>query len=187
VHFRFRGKSGKEHIIDVHNAKLAKIVGKCQALPGQELFQYVDSDGELQAVDSSDVNDYVRQITGQDFTAKDFRTWAGTVLALRALRETESYRSATQAKKNVVAAIKAVAEKLGNTPSVCRKCYVHPAVIEAYMNGYFAGAHAPADPPQASSTVDLPEEEAALMALLEQAASRAHGQVPSKRAQRPAA
>jgi DNA topoisomerase-1 len=134
VTFDFRGKSGKEHVIDLHDRKLATIIKRCMDLPGYELFQYLDSDGERHSIDASDVNEYLRNITQQDFTAKDFRTWAGTVLACQLLREFEPFESESQAKKNVVAAIKSVAQRLGNTPSVCRKCYVHPAVLETYMS-----------------------------------------------------
>ena len=119
----------------MNDRRLAKIVKQCQDIPGYELFQYIDEDGSHRSVDSSDVNDYLREISGEPFTAKDFRTWAGTVLACSMLREFEAFDSETQAKKNVVAAIKSVAERLGNTPSVCRKCYVHPAVIDGYMGG----------------------------------------------------
>jgi DNA topoisomerase-1 len=135
VHFKFKGKSGKLHNIDVQDRRLARIVKQCQDLPGYELFQYVDEDGSQRSIDSDDVNEYLRSITGQPFTAKDFRTWAGTCLACAMLREFEAFESQTQAKKNVVEAVKQVAERLGNTPSVCRKCYVHPAVIESYMGG----------------------------------------------------
>jgi len=135
VHFKFKGKSGKLHNIDVNDRRLARIVKQCQDIPGYELFQYFEEDGSHRSVDSDDVNDYLREISGDPFTAKDFRTWAGTVLACTMLREFESFESQTQAKKNLVAAIKSVAERLGNTPSVCRKCYVHPGVIESYMGG----------------------------------------------------
>lgn len=135
VHFHFKGKSGKMHSIDVHDRQLARIVKKCLDLPGYELFQYVDQEGNPRSVDSADVNEYLQAITGEPFTAKDFRTWAGTVLACAMLREFDACDTQTQAKKNVVQAIASVAERLGNTPSVCRKCYVHPAVIETYMNG----------------------------------------------------
>lgn len=135
VTFNFQGKSGVEHTIDLEDRRLAKIVQRCRDLPGYELFQYLDADGQRHSVDASDVNDYLRTITQQDFTAKDFRTWAGTVLACEMLRQFEPAESDTQAKKNVVAAIKSVAERLGNTPSVCRKCYVHPAVLETYLGG----------------------------------------------------
>lgn len=135
VTFAFRGKSGVEHEIDVNDRRLAKIVKRCQDMPGYELFQYVDADGTRHAVDSSDVNEYLREISGEHFTAKDFRTWAGTVLACMMLREFEAFETDKQAKTNVVRAIESVAEKLGNTPSVCRKCYVHPAVLQCYLSG----------------------------------------------------
>ncbi|HTD85758.1 MAG TPA: DNA topoisomerase IB, partial [Candidatus Binatia bacterium] len=135
MRFEFRGKSGKKHLLDVDDPRLARIVKQCQDLPGQEIFQYIDDDGTRQDVKSEHVNEYLREITGQDFTAKDFRTWAGTVLAAMALREVEKFDTQTQAKKNVLRAIEAVAERLGNTPAICRKCYVHPMVLDAYMDG----------------------------------------------------
>ena len=133
--FQFRGKSGKSHSITLSDPKLAKIVRRCQDLPGQELFQYLDEGGNRQSISSADVNQYLRDISGQDFTAKDFRTWAGTVLAACALSERIDTDSETQGKKHLAAAIDRVAEQLGNTPAVCRKCYVHPAVLEAYLEG----------------------------------------------------
>lgn len=135
VRFHFRGKGGKEHDIDVKDRQLAKIVKRCQDLPGHELFQYIDEQGIRRSVESGDVNDYLREISGQDFTAKDFRTWGGTVIAMRELEEQDSFETQTQAKKNVVEAIKETAEQLGNTPSICRKCYVHPGVLDAYLDG----------------------------------------------------
>ncbi|HJZ74926.1 MAG TPA: hypothetical protein VKE51_24485, partial [Vicinamibacterales bacterium] len=135
VRFSFRGKSGIGHAIDLQDKRLAKIVKACRDLPGYELFQYVDGDGARQSVDSADVNAYLREISGQDFTAKDFRTWAGTVLAAKALAEVAASRSAGEAKRNVVKAIESVAKKLGNTRAVCRKCYIHPAILDAYMDG----------------------------------------------------
>jgi DNA topoisomerase I len=135
VTFHFQGKSGVKHTVDIDDRRLAKIVQRCQDIPGYELFQYVDRDGTHHSVGSADVNDYLRAIANQEFTAKDFRTWAGTVLACQILREFEAFDSETQAKKNVVQAIKQVAARLGNTPSVCRKCYVHPAVLDSYMSG----------------------------------------------------
>ena len=133
--FKFTGKSGVQHTIGLTDRRLATIVKKCRDLPGYELFQYIDPQGDHHAVDSADVNDYLHQITHQHFTAKDFRTWAGTLLASLMLREFEPFRSDTQAKKNVVQAIQQVAARLGNTPSVCRKCYVHPGVLDCYLNG----------------------------------------------------
>jgi DNA topoisomerase-1 len=135
LRFHFRGKSGKEHTVELNDRRLARIVKHCQELPGQELFQYRDAEGQRRTIDSADVNDYLRQITGQDFTSKDFRTWNGTVLAIQALQACGEGESAAQAKKAVVEAIKTVAAQLGNTPAICRKCYVHPAVIEAYLEG----------------------------------------------------
>jgi DNA topoisomerase-1 len=133
LRFRFRGKSGRQHEVGVTDRRIAKIVAKCQDLPGQDLFQYVSGDGEVRDVTSQDVNSYLREITGEDFTAKDFRTWAGTLLATLALTAQEGFETKKQAKANIKAAIGAVAELLGNTPTICRKCYVHPAVIEAYL------------------------------------------------------
>jgi DNA topoisomerase-1 len=134
LRFEFLGKSGIQHEIGVQDRRLARIVRDCMELPGQELFQYLDDEGKRHAIGSGDVNEYLRKISQQDFTTKDFRTWAGTVLAARALRECEPFSSQTQAKRNVVGAIKAVAVRLGNTVAVCRKCYIHPVVIEAYLN-----------------------------------------------------
>jgi DNA topoisomerase-1 len=135
VSFHFRGKSGVEHAVDLHDRRLARVVQQCQDLPGQELFQWVDEDGKQHVIDSADVNEYLRELAGDDFTAKDFRTWAGTVLAARALQEFEAFDSQAQAKRNVVRAIEDVARRLGNTRAVCRKCYVHPAVLDAYLDG----------------------------------------------------
>jgi DNA topoisomerase-1 len=134
IKFHFHGKSGKEHSIDVRDRQLAKIVKRCQDIPGHELFQYVDEEGQHRTIDSGDVNEYLREISGQDFTAKDFRTWGGTIFTVRTLRELGEFETETQAKKNVVQAIKSAAEYLGNTPTICRKCYVHPAVLDAYLN-----------------------------------------------------
>lgn len=135
VTFSYNGKSGVEHEVDLHDRRLANIVKRCQDIPGQELFQYVDADGNRQDVGSDDVNAYLKEISGDDFTAKDFRTWAGTRLAAEALAEFEAFDSDAAAKKNIVAAIERVAGRLRNTTTICRKCYVHPAVIDAYMDG----------------------------------------------------
>jgi DNA topoisomerase I len=135
ISFSFAGKSGKRHQIDLHDQHLAKIVKRCQDLPGQELFAYEDSEGQAHDLKSQDVNEYLREISGQDFTAKDFRTWAGTVLAAIALREFEAVASKAQAKKNILRAIEAVAKMLGNTPTVCRKCYIHPTILDSYLEG----------------------------------------------------
>lgn len=135
IKFQFRGKSGKDHVVEVEDRRVARIVRACQDLPGQELFQCVDDEGRKHNVDSGDVNDYLREITGQDFTAKDFRTWAGTISAASELRQLGLADTEIDVKKNVVAAVKATAQSLGNTPAVCRKSYIHPAVIEAYLDG----------------------------------------------------
>ncbi len=168
VHFQFVGKSGKKHSIDLRDRRLAQIVRRCRDIPGYELFQYVDEDGERQTIDSDDVNSYLREITGQDFTAKDFRTWAGTVLASRMLQEAEAHASEAQAKKNIVRAIESVAERLGNTPSICRKCYVHPAILDAYLNGSLLETLKQRTAQELEETSpDLKDEEAAVMTLLQ--------------------
>ncbi len=127
--FRFRGKSGRTQEVGVRDPRLARIVRRCQELPGQELFQYVDETGAARTIGSGDVNDYLRDASGADFTAKDFRTWAGTVLAALALGALGRGDAVTQARRNVTQAVEAVARVLGNTPAVCRACYVHPAVV----------------------------------------------------------
>jgi len=173
VSFRFRGKSGKEHSVHVHDRRLARIVQRSQDLPGEELFQYVADDGEGQTIDSGDVNDYLREATGQDFTAKDFRTWAGTVLAARALQEFEGFDSEAQAKRNVVEAIEAVAERLGNTRAVCRTSYIHPAVLDAYLDGSLIHTlRQRAEAELAEGLRDLEPEEAAVLAFLQQRLAR---------------
>src|SRR5206468_11794504 len=134
VVFRFRGKSGRQHEVDVTDRRVAKVITKCQDLPGQDLFQYVDENGEARDITSQDVNEYLRQIAGEDFSAKDFRTWGGTVLAAIALSKQEEFQTKKEASSNIKTAICAVAELLGNTPAVCRKCYVHPVIVEAYLN-----------------------------------------------------
>lgn len=135
VRFEFRGKSGIRHAIDLENRRLAPIIRACQELPGQDLFQFVGDDGATHRIRSDDVNEYLREVTHRDFTAKDFRTWAGTVLAAAALRDCECRDSETQAKRTIVNAVTCVAKRLGNTKTVCRQCYIHPAVFEAYRTG----------------------------------------------------
>ncbi|HEU0276057.1 MAG TPA: DNA topoisomerase IB [Candidatus Udaeobacter sp.] len=142
LRFRFRGKSGRQHEVDIRDSEVAKIISKLQDLPGQELFQYIDDDGDVRDVRSQDVNDYLREITNEDFTAKDFRTWAGTLFSALALNVQGEFETKKQAKANIKTAIGAVAELLGNTPAICRKCYVHPAVLEAYLaNGGVPGVN----------------------------------------------
>jgi len=135
IRFRFRGKSGVAHDVDISDRRLARIVERLDELPGQHLFQYLDENGEPRPIDSDDVNDYLREISGEDFTAKDFRTWAGTVLAARELAGFEPHASETEAKRDLVSAIDVVARTLGNTRAICRRCYVHPAVVAAYFDG----------------------------------------------------
>src|SRR5205823_4752418 len=135
LRFRFRGKSGRQHEVDIRDRQVAKVISRLQDLPGQELFQYIDDDGKVHDVRSQDVNDYLRGITDENFTAKDFRTWAGTLLSALALNAQGGFKTNKEGKANVKTAISAVAQLLGNTPAICRKCYVHPAIIEAYLSG----------------------------------------------------
>lgn len=168
VQFRFRGKSGVLHDIKVEDRRMARIIASIRALPGQELFQYQDDDGEAHAIGSADVNDYLRAITGEDYTAKDFRTWSGTVLAALALSEFEKFDSDAQARKNIVRAIETVAARLGNTPAICRKCYVHPAIIDAYLDGATLAALLASTERQLTDALHaLEPEEAAVVALLQ--------------------
>ncbi|HEX6140463.1 MAG TPA: DNA topoisomerase IB [Candidatus Limnocylindria bacterium] len=178
IRLRFRGKAGKVHDVDVTDRRLARIVARAQDLPGQALFTYLDDDDEPRVVDSGDVNDYLREISGEDFTAKDFRTWAGTVLAAWALKELEAFDSEAQAKRNVVRAVETVAERLGNTPAVSRKSYVHPTVIDAYLDGdVVREARRDADEQLREELAELSPEEAAVLALLRKrlAAEEARG------------
>jgi DNA topoisomerase-1 len=169
VQFKFRGKSGVEHQIAIADRRLARIVKKVQDLPGQELFNYVAEDGTVHGVTSQDVNDYLQEITGEPFTAKDFRTWAGTVLAAVALNAVEAFENKTQAKKNVKTAIAAVSKILGNTPAVCRKCYVHPAVLESYLSGnMIEGLKRKTEQALAQNLPDLRSVEAAVMSFLQE-------------------
>jgi DNA topoisomerase-1 len=137
LRFCFRGKSGVEHRVELADARLATIVGRMQDLPGEELFQYVDDEGETHTIESDDVNRYLKDCAGEEFTSKDFRTWAGTLLAARALRAREA-DNATEAKRHLAEAVTEVARRLGNTAAVCRKCYIHPAVLESYLDGTLA-------------------------------------------------
>jgi DNA topoisomerase-1 len=158
IRFQFMGKSGKTWRLQVNDRRVAKIVRACQELPGQQLFQYLDADGQRQGVTSSDVNAYLREITGEDITAKDFRTWSGTVLAAVALQEFLETESQLQAKRNLKAAIERVAARLGNTVTICRKCYIHPEIISAYMVGDLVM--------KARSLAGLRPEEASVLTLL---------------------
>jgi DNA topoisomerase-1 len=169
VKFQFKGKSGVQHAVDFTDPRLAKIIKQSQEIPGYELFQYLDERGKPQSVESSDVNAYLRDITGQDFTAKDFRTWAGTVLAARALQEFQAFDSQAQAKRNVVQAIESVAKRLGNTKAVCRKCYVHPRLLNSYMEGTLIHTLRKRVNRELSQSLHgLSAEEAAVLTLLQQ-------------------
>jgi DNA topoisomerase-1 len=135
IRFRFKGKSGVNHTVSVEDRRLARILNRCQDLPGEQLFEWVDDEGAPHSIESDDVNEYLREISGKEFTSKDFRTWAGTVLALCALHEIGPSSSKTEMKRQVVHAIGQVSKRLGNTPAVCRRCYVHPDVLSAYADG----------------------------------------------------
>jgi DNA topoisomerase-1 len=165
LRFQFRGKSGIEHDVPVSDRRVAKIVRRCMDLAGQDLFQYLDADGARHAVTSSDINDYLREVTGADFTAKDYRTWAGSVFALAALRRL-TWETVSEARKHVVGTIREVSKLLRNTPTVCRKCYVHPAVIEAFEAGELADAM------PASRRHGLKADEAVLAIFLEKDTKR---------------
>ena len=167
--FSFRGKGGMKHEIDVSDRRVANIIRKLQDLPGQDLFQYEDETGEVRNVASEDVNDYLQEITGKDFTAKDFRTWAGTVLTAVALHAQGPPEDKTQAKKNIKDAIAAVAKILGNTPAVCRKCYVHPVVLDSYLDGdMIEGLKQRTEEALSENLEDLRAEEAAVMAFIQE-------------------
>ena len=167
LNFEFRGKSGIQHAVDLRDARLARIVKACRDLPGYELFQYVDEDGHRQVVDSADVNAYLREMTGEAFTAKDFRTWAGTVMAAKALAGVAGFASAAEAKRNILKAVEQVAKRLGNTKAVCRKCYIHPAVIDAYMDGVTLATPRARAARLAGSRPALSQEEAAVVGLIQ--------------------
>ncbi len=142
VQFTFKGKSGVEHEIALDDRRLARIVKQCRDLPGYDLFQYIDDEGGRQTIESADVNAYLRSVSGDDYSSKDFRTWAGTVLATELLRDLERFQTESEAKKQIVSAVESVAKRLGNTKAVCRKCYIHPAVFEAFMDGSLVKARA---------------------------------------------
>ena len=163
----FRGKHGVEHHIDLRDTRLARVVDRCQHLPGQDLFQFLDADGETHHVTSDDVNDYLREASGEEITAKDFRTWAATNLAAMALADMERFDSQVLQKKAVVRAVEHVAKHLGNTPAICRKCYIHPAVFEGYLDGSLAeGLKARADAVLDAHAPGLTAQEVAVTAFL---------------------
>ncbi len=168
VRFKFRGKSGVMHEVDMADRRLSRIVKKVQDLPGQEVFAYVDGDDQVHDIKSQDVNEYLQEVTGEDFTAKDFRTWAGTVLAAVALNAVGPAETKTAAKANVKNAVGAVAKILGNTPAVCRKCYVHPDVLETYMSGEMIdGLRRKTEKALEKNLPDLRSVEAAVMSFLQ--------------------
>ena len=167
MRFRFKGKSGKQHDVGLRDRRLATVVRRCRDLPGQELFQYVDDEGIVRDVSSDDVNAYLRDAGGGDFTAKDFRTWAGTVLAYRALQALEPGEDERTSRRHVVEAMRSTSEHLGNTPAVARGSYVHPAVIDAYLDGSIGGALVEAAEDEGDApTPPTPAEEAEVMRLL---------------------
>lgn len=160
IAFQFRGKSGVEHQITVKDRRLARIIKRCQEIPGQNLFQYLDEHGERHAISSSDINAYLKTLTGAEFTAKDYRTWAGSAAALAGLR-TLGWETETEAKKHIAEMVRQVARQLGNTPSVCRKCYIHPAVLEGFLLGTLKQL------PKPRARKGLSEEEAGLAIFLQ--------------------
>jgi DNA topoisomerase-1 len=163
----FRGKHGTEYHIDLYSQRLAQIVRRCQDLPGQDLFQYLDENGTPRGIGSEEVNDYLQEITGEEITAKDFRTWAATNLAALALKELEQYDSQTKAKRSIVQAVESVSKMLGNTPAICRKCYIHPAIFDGYLDGSLREAlKQRADAKLSNPDAGLKAEEAAVMAFL---------------------
>ncbi|HVL56802.1 MAG TPA: DNA topoisomerase IB [Burkholderiaceae bacterium] len=161
IRFRFRGKSGIEHDIEVHDPRIARIVRQCIDLPGQELFQCVDDDGENRLIGSADINEYLHETAGGEFTAKDFRTWGASVYALECLRQLR-WQTAAESKKIVVATVAEVARRLRNTPAICRRCYIHPAIIESYQSGDLFSL------PPARPRKGLRPPEAALLRFLQQ-------------------
>jgi DNA topoisomerase I len=185
IRMEFSGKSGVDHEIDIYDLRLVEVVKKCQELPGQELLQYVDEEGKVHDVGSSDVNEYLREVSGDDFSAKDFRIWAGTALAAEALKEFEDFDTKTAAKRNVTRAIERVAERLGNTKAVCRKCYVHPAIVDAYMDrSLLETLKNRAETELRRGVSRLPAEEAAVLALLQQRMKQAIKHEAGRRARR---
>jgi DNA topoisomerase-1 len=172
VTFTFTGKSGIEHCLSFADARLARIIQRCQTLPGEHLFQYVDDDGNRQDVDSGTVNEYLQQIAGPGITAKDFRTWAGTMLAARALSEIGPATLVRDTKKNILAAIDRVAERLGNTRAVCRQYYIHPVILEAYERGSIVELPKGRSPERSGGVVRLRDEEISVLRFIDEHAAR---------------
>jgi DNA topoisomerase-1 len=186
IRFRFPGKAGKRHDVGLRDRRLATVIRRCQELPGQDLFGYVDADGEVHDVGSQDVNAYLREAAGGDFTAKDFRTWAGTILAFRALRTLEAAGTDGRARQEVAAAMRVTADSLGNTPAVARSSYVHPAVIDAYLDGTLGRALLQATektgPAPGEATA---REAAALVRLLRRERTQGRTRPSARQAERP--
>jgi DNA topoisomerase-1 len=172
LHFQFVGKGGKEHEVDIRNPRVARVVKRMQDLPGQDLFQYLDEAGDRRTIASTDVNEYLHEMTGEDFTAKDFRTWHGTVRAAQALADFGAFDSDSQATHNIGVAIKATAEHLGNTPAICRKSYVHPQVLDAYLVGTLLKAFEHSIPNDAAAGLSL--DETIVLGLLRERESHEH-------------
>jgi DNA topoisomerase I len=181
IRFQFRGKSGVQHAIGLEDKRLAKIIKQCQDLPGYELFQYIGDDGEQYAIDANDVNEYLKQIAGEEFTTKDFRTWNGTLLAACVLKVTPRSSDSTKAqlKRDIVEAVDLVAKRLGNTKAVCRKCYIHPAVINAYEEGSLSRSLR-LRISRRDDDHGLGADEAALVAFLSRQAKRQNGNKPAR-------
>jgi DNA topoisomerase-1 len=168
LRFDFRGKSGMMHSVAVTDRRVARIVQHCQELPGQELFQYLDEDGKRQTIDAGDINDYLRRATGREVTAKDFRTWSGTMLAAYALRDLGPAATEKEAKANIVQAIDQVARRLGNTRAVCRKYYIHPVVLESYLKGSVVpGPPQPGDQKRERPSGALRRDELVVLAFIQ--------------------
>ena len=169
IRFNFRGKSGVDHTVSITDGRLANIIQRCQDIPGRELFQYLDENGKRQSVDSGDVNEYMAEITGSNFTAKDFRTWAGTVLAAASLRDLGVTQSEKGTEANILAAIDAVADRLGNTRAVCRHYYIHPKVLDCYRDGRVIDAAPPPEKHRRLSGLApaLRRDEVAVLKLLQ--------------------
>jgi DNA topoisomerase-1 len=183
LRFHFRGKSGQEQEIELTDQRLARIVKQCQDLPGYELFEYLDDGGQAAHIDSSDINEYLKTVTGEDFTAKDFRTWAGTGLMALALEGSGPCDTATARKKQVVASVKSVAQRLGNRPATAKSYYIHPAILEAYEDGSLfeemqrtCPALNPHDP------ASLRREEMCILGVIEKYVNRAAAQTRPTRA-----
>ncbi len=179
--FDFRAKHGIAWHIELKDRRLSNIIGKLTDLSGQDLFQYLDDDGHTHGITSDDVNAYLREITGEDITAKDFRTWAATNLAAIALAELEHFDTKAKARKNVLRAVESVAKMLGNTPSICRKCYIHPAIFDAYLDGsLLEGIRARAEDALEHDGVGLTAEEIAVTAFLDRRLAQGAAAAPAK-------